>query len=149
MLNGGKITHGMQSRPTLLLYVAWLVAFVSSLAVLFIGEIVGQLPCDLCWFQRSFMFPLAVVLGVAIWNVDVMVWKYAAPLAGFGAIIAPYQTLLYIGVIPKPIFPCEQSGPSCIGGSMMIVGLPIPGLSLLAFGTFLFLLLGMRRKAPK
>ena len=144
-----KITHGMQSRPTLLLYVAWLVAFVSSLAVLFIGEIMGQLPCDLCWFQRSFMFPLAVVLGVAIWNADVTVWKYAAPLAGFGAIIALYHTLLYIGVIPKPIIPCEQSGPSCTGESMTIIGLPIPGLALLAFGTILFLLLGMRRKAPK
>ena len=144
-----KVAHVMQSRPTFLLYVAWLIAFVSSLAVLFIGEIMGQLPCDLCWFQRSFMFPLAVVLGVAIWNADLTVWKYSAPLAGFGAIIALYHTLLYVGVIPKPIIPCEQSGPSCTGESMMIMGLPIPGLSLLAFGTILFLLLRMRRKAPK
>ena len=141
--------YDMQSRPIFVLYIAWLIAFFSSLAILFIGEIMGQLPCDLCWFQRSFMFPLAVVLGIAIWSADVAVWKYAVPLAGFGAIIALYHTLLYIGVIPKPIIPCEQSGPSCTGESMMIMGLPIPGLSLLAFGTILFLLLGMRRKASK
>lgn len=144
-----EVDREMQSRPTYLLFFAWLIAFVSSLAVLFIGEVMGQIPCDLCWFQRSFMFPLAVVLVVAIWNADVMVWKYATPLAGFGAIIALYHTLLYIGLIPKPIIPCEQSGPSCTGESMMIIGLPIPGLSLLAFGTILFLLLGMCRKAPK
>src|SRR3546814_8048204 len=38
---------------------AWTVALVSSLAVLFIGEVMGQAPCNLCWFQRVFVFPLA------------------------------------------------------------------------------------------
>ena len=44
---------------------AWIVALGSSLAVLYIGEVLGQAPCSLCWFQRAFMFPLAVVLGLA------------------------------------------------------------------------------------
>ncbi|MGV8637645.1 disulfide bond formation protein B, partial [Pseudomonas aeruginosa] len=46
-----------------LLLLAWLVALVSTLSALFIGEVMGQAPCVLCWFQRAFMFPLAVVLA--------------------------------------------------------------------------------------
>jgi len=44
---------------------AWTIALLSSLAVLFVGEVMGQAPCDLCWFQRAFMFPLAIILGIA------------------------------------------------------------------------------------
>ena len=137
------------SQSTLPLYFAWLIALVSSLAVLFIGEVVGQTPCDLCWFQRSFMFPLAIILGVAIWNADTEVWRYGAPLAGVGATIALYHALLYVGVIPKPIIPCEKTGPSCTGESMDIFGLPIPTLALLAFGAIFILLLKTRRKPSK
>ena len=41
---------------------AWVIALAASLAVLFIGEVLGQTPCLLCWFQRAFMFPLAIVV---------------------------------------------------------------------------------------
>lgn len=44
---------------------ALIAALTASLAALFIGEIMGQSPCSLCWFQRAFMFPLAIVLGIA------------------------------------------------------------------------------------
>ena len=49
------------------LYLAWLVALASTLGALFIGEVLGQTPCVLCWFQRAFMFPLAIVLGLGLW----------------------------------------------------------------------------------
>ena len=45
---------------------AWIVALGSSLAVLYIGEVLGQAPCNLCWFQRAFMFPLAIVLSLGL-----------------------------------------------------------------------------------
>lgn len=144
-----KMEPGKLNQSILLLYLAWLIALISSLAVLLIGEVIGQMPCDLCWFQRSFMFPLAIVLGVAIWNADTQVWKYGAPLAGVGTIIALYHTLLYIGIVPKPITPCEKNGPSCTGESMAIFGFPIPALALLAFGAILTLLIKMRRKTNK
>ncbi len=34
-----------------LLLIAWLVALVSTLSALFIGEVMGQAPCVLCWFH--------------------------------------------------------------------------------------------------
>ncbi|CUX68336.1 putative disulfide formation protein (fragment) [Agrobacterium genomosp. 5 str. CFBP 6626] len=42
---------------------AWMVALTSTLGALFIGEVMGQAPCDLCWHQRAFMFPLAILLA--------------------------------------------------------------------------------------
>ena len=45
------------------LFLAWLLALGASLAVLFIGEVLGQMPCTLCWYQRIAMFPLVPILG--------------------------------------------------------------------------------------
>ena len=48
-----------------LLYGAWAIALAASLGALFIGEVLGQEPCNLCWYQRIAMFPLALILGLA------------------------------------------------------------------------------------
>lgn len=116
-----------------LLFLSWIVALLGSLAVLFVGEVMGQAPCALCWFQRAFLFPLAVVLAIATFRSDYAVWRYALPLAALGWLIAAYHVLLYVGVLPKGIEPCGQ-GPSCTDAAMTILGgLPIPALSLAAF----------------
>ncbi|MNM87882.1 Disulfide bond formation protein C [compost metagenome] len=61
-----------------LLLVAWLVALLSSLSALFIGEVMGQAPCVLCWFQRAFMFPLTVILTIACYRSDFAIWRPAS-----------------------------------------------------------------------
>ncbi len=117
----------------LVLFAIWCVALVSTLGVLFVGEVMGQAPCNLCWGQRAFMFPLAVVLGIASWRGDEKVWIYALPLATIGGLIATFHLLLYWNIIPRTIEPCG-SGPSCNGSDMTIFGaIPLPLLSLLAF----------------
>ena len=95
-----------QSGAWALLLCAWLLALVSTIAVLFVGEVMGQLPCVLCWFQRAFMFPLVLVLGVACFLSDDGVWRYALPLAVVGWLIALYHNLLYFGLSPESIKPC-------------------------------------------
>ncbi len=117
----------------LILFAVWSVALVSTFGVLFVGEVLGQAPCNLCWGQRAFMFPLAVVLGIACWRSDAQVWLYALPLAAIGGLIAAFHLLLYWNVIPRAIEPCG-SGPSCTSGEMTVLGtIPLPLLSLLAF----------------
>ncbi|MDX1706626.1 disulfide bond formation protein B [Pseudidiomarina sp.] len=129
-----------------LLLAAWLVALVSSLAVLFVGEVMGQTPCVLCWFQRAFMFPLAVILALACYRSDFAVWLYAVPLAAIGALIALWHTLLYVGLIPEPIVPCSATGPSCAGDNMTILGgLPLPLLAFIAFSSIIVLLVIVRQ----
>ncbi|MCQ4322796.1 disulfide bond formation protein B, partial [Stutzerimonas stutzeri] len=80
-----------------LLLLTWLFALVSTLSALFIGEVMGQAPCVLCWFQRAFMFPLAVILAIACYRSDFTVWRYALPLTVIGAALAFVHTLLYAG----------------------------------------------------
>ncbi|MEH6387672.1 disulfide bond formation protein B [Pseudomonas profundi] len=130
-----------------LLLLAWLVALVSSLSALFIGEVMGQAPCVLCWFQRALMFPLAIVLAIACYRSDFLVWRYALPLAVIGALLASAHVLLYIGLIPQPIQPCTATGPSCSGAGMTIFGgIPLPGLALFAFVLIIILLIVIRRR---
>lgn len=112
---------------------AWAVALASTLAVLFIGEVLGQMPCLLCWYQRAFMFPLAIVLGLGFWWQDRQVGRYGLALAAGGAAVALWHVGLYAGLIPEPIQPCTATGPSCTDENQIIFGLPIPVLSLAAF----------------
>lgn len=129
-----------------LLFAAWTIALVSTLAVLFVGEVLGHAPCVLCWFQRAFMFPLVVVLGVACWRSDAQAWRYALPLALVGGAVAVYHTALFFGFVPEEIKPCTATGPSCSGDEMTLFGfVPIPLLSVGAFGALAGLLLLVRK----
>lgn len=140
-----KDTEQNNTRAAAYLFAAWVIALSATLAVLFIGEVLGQAPCNLCWFQRTFMFPLAVILSIAVWKVDLFIWRYAAPLAILGGAVALYHSLLYAGIVPAPIVPCTASGPSCTDDAMLIFGLPIPFLSLLMFSAILALFFQLRR----
>ncbi|MEK1941859.1 MAG: disulfide bond formation protein B [Pseudomonas sp.] len=129
-----------------LLLTAWLLALISTVAVLFVGEVMGQAPCVLCWFQRAFMFPLVVILGVACYLADFSVWRYGLPVAVVGWLIALYHSLLYTGLIAESLKPCGV-GPSCSGAAMTILGgLPLPLLSLGVFTLIIVLLTLIRRR---
>ncbi len=146
--NDGTVPSELAARTWLMLFLAWTVALVSTLAVLFIGEIMGQAPCVLCWYQRAFMFPLAVVLGVACFRSDPDIWRYGLPLAAIGGAFAAYHTLLVAGIIPTPLVPCGE-GISCTSEDMMIFRVvPIPLLSTGAFAAIIVLLL-LARERPR
>lgn len=124
-----------------ILFAAWLVAIGATLGALFIGEVLGQTPCTLCWYQRIAMFPLALVLGIACLNEDTTARRYALPLALAGGAVALWHTLLYVGVIDAPLVPCSANGPSCTGSSMTIFGvIPLPVISLASFALIVVLL---------
>jgi disulfide bond formation protein DsbB len=140
--------HLVQDRRAwAMLLAAWLFALAASLGALFIGEVMGQLPCVLCWFQRAFMFPLAVILLVACYRSDLGAVAYALPLAVIGWLIAVGHALLYFGVIPQGLEPCAQGVP-CSGEGMTILGgVPLPLLSVGAFTAIAALLFSIRRRA--
>lgn len=132
----------------LLLLGAWAIALAATLGAIFIGEIMGQAPCLLCWYQRAFMFPLAVILAVAAYRSDTSAWRYALPVAAIGWLVAAYHMLIYAELLPKSIEPCAQGGPSCTDAAMTILGIvPIPALSLGAFSAIILMLLLIRRES--
>ena len=124
---------GTTANAWAVVFLAWFIALAASLGALFIGEIMGQTPCNLCWYQRAFMFPLAVILAVASFRGETSVSWYGLPLTTLGAAIEP----------------CGQDGPSCSSADMTILGvLPLPYLSLVAFLSIALLLILARRRRP-
>ena len=128
------------------LFAAWGIALTATHGALFLGEVMGMTPCLLCWYQRIFMFPLAVVLGIAAFAEDRRGAVYALPLALGGTAVAGYHTALVAGWVPQWWVPCG-SGPSCSDQPLEIFdGIQIPWLSLAAFAAIVILLLVYLRK---
>lgn len=116
-----------------LLVAAWMLATVSTAGALFMGEVMGMTPCNLCWFQRIAMFPLVLILGMSAYRNDREGALYALPLAGLGTLTSLYHTLLIAGWVPKAWVPCG-AGASCANQALtMFYGVQIPWLSLAAF----------------
>jgi disulfide bond formation protein DsbB len=73
---------------------AWIVALVTTLGSLYYSEHAGFLPCELCWYQRILMYPLVIVLGVALVRRDRAVWKTALVFVVLGAPLSLYHWLV-------------------------------------------------------
>ena len=115
------------------LMAAWALAMVSTLGALFLGEVMGMTPCVLCWYQRIFMFPLAIILGIGVFAEDRRGALYALPFAIGGVALAGYHTALVAGWVPQWWIPCG-SGPSCSQQALVIFDdIQLPWLSLAAF----------------
>ena len=126
-------TTSVQDKSWHWLFLAWLVALAATLAALFLGEVMGVLPCMLCWYQRIAMFPLVIILAAGLMPFDDRCVRYALPLAVAGWLVALYHCLLYWGVIPKDLVPCGE-GASCTDVKAVLFGfVPVPLLSLVAF----------------
>jgi disulfide bond formation protein DsbB len=122
---------------------AWLAALAATLGALFIGEVLGQAPCLLCWYQRIAMFPLTLILGAGVYFGDEKCAMYAKLLAWPGLLTAAWHVGLYYKIVPESIKPCGL-GPSCTDAQMLILNIPIPLLSLAAFALILILLHTMK-----
>lgn len=88
------------------LYVAWVIVLAGVLLSLYVSEIMQMEPCDLCWYQRLALFPLAIILGMANYKKDLSVIPYALPLVWIGGVIAVYQALVQFA-------PATLSGATC------------------------------------
>lgn len=129
-----------------LLLLAWLLAVSATAAALFLGEVMGMVPCQLCWFQRTFMFPLALILGMAAFRADPQGAVYGMALALAGSAVAAYHTTLVAGWVPQGWIPCG-AGPSCSDQSLAILGgIQLPWLSLASFVAIGLLLAAYLRK---
>ncbi|MGD6818980.1 disulfide oxidoreductase [Metabacillus sp. 84] len=72
-------------------FTAWAAAFVSALGSLYFSEIVGYEPCELCWYQRIFMYPQVIILGIAIAKKNDGIALYSLSLSSIGAAISLYH----------------------------------------------------------
>lgn len=77
-----------------ILLLIWGQALVALLGSLFYSEIIGYVPCDLCWVQRIFMYPLVIVYGVAALKKELSIALPGLILSGIGMFISLYHYLI-------------------------------------------------------
>lgn len=119
---------------------SFIVSFVSVASSLFYSEIAGFAPCVLCWWQRVFLYPQAVILFVALFKKDWGVRKYALALSGLGFLVAFYHTYIQFG--GESLAPCPVGGVSCQFIYFLEYGyVTIPTMALTAFGLIILLML--------
>jgi disulfide bond formation protein DsbB len=144
-----SVSTRKESTVWLLIFSAWLVAGVSVLGALFLGEVMKLPTCVLCWYQRVFMFPLALILPVGLFPLDRKVIRYALPLAVIGWLLTVFHLLLVEGVIPESIQPCTRGVPCSETVIDWFGFVTIPLLSLLAFSTIVALLVAAHFRGAK
>jgi disulfide bond formation protein DsbB len=89
------------------LLAAWGVSLIATLGSLFFSEIMKFIPCDLCWFQRIFMYPQVILLGMAFVRKDFNMARYSLVLSIIGGTISTYHYLIQ----KVPFF--KENAPSC------------------------------------
>lgn len=78
----------------------WLGLALSLAAIalsLFYSEVLGIAPCGLCWLQRVFLYPQALLFAVAIWKKERAAADYSIAFSIFGGAVALYQHYLQMG----------------------------------------------------
>lgn len=116
-------------------YVVWGIALASLLGSLYFSEILGLVPCVLCWWQRILIYPLVLVVGIGIVRKNPDLPLYVLPFGIIGLGISFFHNLLYYGVISETLSPCTITA-SCVDPSSQLLGfgITIPMLSMIGFG---------------
>jgi disulfide bond formation protein DsbB len=121
------------------LALAWLVALVATLGSLYFSEVAHFVPCQLCWFQRIAMYPLTLILLLAVLARDRRGAYYALGLPLAGAAISAYH--IWIEHHPESEVPGCGIGVPCSTKWIEELGyVTIPVLALTAFATIATLL---------
>jgi disulfide bond formation protein DsbB len=94
----------------LLIFLQALFAIVGSLLY---SQVVGFPPCELCWIQRIFIYPQAVIALIAMMKKDKAVIDYLLPLSVIGGLVALYHSFVQWGLNIASIAKCTAQGGEC------------------------------------
>ncbi|MBP1934249.1 disulfide oxidoreductase [Ammoniphilus resinae] len=127
------------------LYLAWLVSLIALGGSLYFSEVLQFEPCKLCWFQRIFMYPLFILLGIASYKDDLGIVPYAKTLSIIGMAISLFHYLQQKIPAMQNVLPCTTGVP-CSGQYINWLGfITIPFLAFVAF-FLITVLLSLRKE---
>lgn len=113
---------------------AFTVSSVSVLGSLSYSDILGYEPCKLCWFQRIFMYPQVIILGMALYTKDRSASLYGIVLSMIGLPIAWLHYLVQLGYLKSG---CSTVGYSVSCAKVFTMNLGYITIPLMAFTAFL------------
>ena len=128
------------------LWLAFLLTLVATAMTLYYSEVLGFAPCGWCWVQRVFLWPQALLFGVALWKQERSVADYSIALSIFGAAAALYQHYLQMG--GSAVIPCPASGAGdCAQRIFFELGyITFPLMAATLFTLLIVLMLFVRRR---
>jgi disulfide bond formation protein DsbB len=117
-----------------LFFFSWLVSIIATFGSLYFSEIKNFIPCELCWYQRIFMYPLAILLCIAYIRKEWKMSLYACILSGIGGCISLYHySIQKITNLGEHAIGCSVGIP-CTAQYINWFGfITIPFLALIAF----------------
>jgi disulfide bond formation protein DsbB len=74
--------------------IALVVAAGATLGSLALSEMFDQVPCELCWYQRIFMYPLPLLIGLAIARKSRDLSIAVVGLAALGSLVSIYHLVV-------------------------------------------------------
>lgn len=115
-----------------LLLAQFIISLASIFGSLFFSEVMKFPPCNLCWYQRIFIYPVALIVLSGLYFGSKDTNKFLTPFISIGFIFSVYHNLVYYKFI-QVIVPCTESAP-CTAQQLNYLGfITIPLLSLIAF----------------
>ncbi len=120
---------------------AFLVALTATSGSLFYSEVAHFTPCLLCWWQRIFMYPQVLLIGLGIVKKDKNIADYAMAMSLVGGSISLYHYYIQLG--GNKLIPCSTVGYSidCTQRFSLEFGyITIPMMALSAFVAILLLM---------
>jgi disulfide bond formation protein DsbB len=125
------------------LQLAWLIAIVATIGSLFFSEVLDLPPCTYCWYQRVFLYPLVIILGIAVFRKDYSISIYALPLAMVGGLVAIFQSFMEKLLDPMSMGFCKDCILSYSTYPIFGIEIYFPYLSFVAFLAISILLFGV------
>ncbi len=121
------------------LWGAFLVTLGSTVFTVYYSDILGFEPCYWCYWQRIFLFPQILLLGMAAWKKDGYMADYSIILSVAGALVALYHHAMQM--LPGSGLPCPATGVSC--AQRIFFEFNYITFPLMAFTVFVFLIVLM------
>lgn len=130
------------------LILAWIIALGATVGSLAYEFAFGLPPCTYCWWQRIFMYPQVIILGVGAYFKNAQAWISSIILSLIGAGFSAYHIMLQTGIRSSGLA-CELNGVSCTKIDVLIFGwITIPIMCLVAFlGILTFAYLAHKKTA--
>jgi disulfide bond formation protein DsbB len=102
-------------------------------------------PCLLCWWQRVFMYPIAIITLLALIKGRTLsdIVDYVLALSVIGALVAFYQHLLQ--VLPSgALIPCDATGDCAVRSVFEFGFVTLPWMALTLFIAIALMAIVMR-----
>ncbi len=122
------------------LWFGFLVSLIGTALSLFYSQVIGYEPCELCWFQRIFLYPQVILFAIALLKKDTKIFPYILGLSLVGEFIALYHHMLQLGYdLYKP---CSKAlfAVSCAKPSFIEYGfVSFPFMGAVSFGALILI----------